>query len=135
MGFDQAVKGFPKNAIGRRVPGLAHTAWQLVWHIWIAQEDILEFIRNPAYQSPPWPEGYWPKEDAPAAGGEWETTLEKYRSDLKAIIALVRDEKNDLLRPFPHGDGQTLLREALLVIDHNSYHLGQLVDIRKALGV
>jgi hypothetical protein len=135
MGFDQAVKGFPKNAVGKRVPGLAHTAWQLVWHIWKAQQDILEFIRNPAYVSPKWPEGYWPKEDVPEAAGAWEETLENYRADLKAVIALVRDKGNDLLAPFPHGDGQTLLREALLVIDHASYHLGQLVDIRKALGI
>jgi hypothetical protein len=135
MGFDQAVRGFPKAHIGHRVPGLAHTAWQLLWHIWMAQWDILEFIRDPSHESPKWPEGYWPSEDAPDTGTAWEMTIEKYRSDLKAIIALVRDEKNDLLQPFAHGDGQTLFREALIVIDHNSYHVGQLVDIRRILGV
>ncbi|MGA2478052.1 MAG: DinB family protein [Spirochaetia bacterium] len=134
MGFDHAVKGFTTATTGQRVPGLAHTAWQLVWHIWMAQRDILEFIRNPAYESPEWPAGYWPKEDAPAEG-EWDKTLARFRADLKDVIALVRDPKNDLLLPFPHGSGQTLLREALLVIDHNSYHVGQLVDMRRLLGV
>ena len=134
-GFDHAVKGFTIAAVGRRVPGLAHTAWQLVWHIWIAQWDILEFIRDPAHKSPEWPVGYWPAEDAPASAAAWEKTLAGFRADLKAVIALVRDTKNDLLSPFPHGDGQTLLREALLVIDHNSYHVGQLVDLRRLLGI
>jgi hypothetical protein len=134
MGFDHAVKGFTAAALGKRVPGLAHTAWQIVWHIWMAQRDILEFIRDPAYTSPGWPAGYWPGEDAPAAG-EGEKKLAGFRADLKDVIALVRDPKNDLLAPFPHGTGQTLLREALLVIDHNSYHVGQLVDMRRLLGI
>ena len=135
VGFDHAVKGFTPAAVGRRVPGLAHTAWQLVWHIWIAQWDILEFIRDPAHESPQWPVGYWPAEDAPASAAAWEKTLEGFRADLKAVTVLVRDTKNDLFSPFPHGDGQTLLREALLVIDHNSYHVGQLVDLRRLLGI
>ena len=135
MSFDQAVKGFPRDLIGTRVPNLAHTAWQLVHHIWIAQSDILEFVRNPSYKSPQWPEGYWPAEDAPRPPSMWEETLGKFRSDLKAFIDLVRNADNDLLAPIPHGQGQTLLREALLVIDHNSYHVGQLVDLRRLLGM
>lgn len=134
MSFEQAVKGFPRKLIGRRVPNLAHTAWQLAYHLWIAQWDILEFIRNPSHESPQWPAGYWPAEDEPRPLSLWEETLGKFRSDLKAIVDLVRNQKNDLLAPFPHGEGQTLLREALLVIDHNSYHVGQLVDLRSLLG-
>lgn len=135
MSLEQAVKGFPRELRGRRVPHLAHTAWQLVHHLWIAQWDILEFSRNPSHESPQWPAGYWPEEDEPRPAAQWEETLGKFTSDLKAIVDLVRDEKNDLLLPFPHGEGQTLLREALLVIDHNAYHVGQLVDLRRLLGI
>ena len=135
MGFDQAVKGFTQEQVGRRVSGLAHTAWQLVYHLWIAQSDILQFILDPAYKSPKWPDGYWPAEDAPPSSGQWKETLAKFGSDLTAMAELVRDPKSDLLSPFPHGQGQTLLREALLVIDHNSYHLGQIVDMRRLLGI
>jgi len=132
--FDKAVKGFTPELAAKRLPHLAHTAWQLVYHLWIAQWDILEFSRDPGHKSPEWPQGYWPAAapDRPAA---WEETISKFRTDLAAMIDLVKDEKNDLLAPFPHGQGQTLLREALLVIDHNSYHVGQLVDLRRLLGL
>jgi len=133
VSFEKAVEGFPVDLAGRRVDGLRHTAWQLLHHLWIAQWDILEFIRDPSHESPPWPAGYWRKDPGPAKESEWQETVGKFRSDLSAVIALVRDMKNDLLLPFPHGEGQTLLREALLVIDHNSYHVGQLVDVRRAL--
>ncbi len=135
MSFDQAVKGFPRELIGKRVTDLAHTPWQVVHHIWFAQWDILEFVRNPAYESPKWPDGYWPPEDAPRPLARWEETLGKFKSDLKAIIDLVKNPDNDLFAPIQHGQGQTLLREALLVIDHNSYHVGQLVDLRRLLAV
>ncbi|HVP17854.1 MAG TPA: DinB family protein [Spirochaetia bacterium] len=131
--FDKAVEGFPLELAGRRVSGLPHTAWQLLYHLWICQWDILEFVRDPSHESPAWPEGTWPKEDAPAQAAEWQTTVRKFRSDNKAVIGLVRDGKNDLTEPIPHGQGQTLVREALLVIDHNSYHIGQLVFVRRAL--
>jgi len=134
MPFDKAVKGFPGELVGRRAAHLAHTAWQQVYHLWIAQWDILEFSRNPSHESPEWPKGYWPKAE-PDTPSSWDETVAKFRSDLAAMIELVTDEKNDLLAPFPHGQGQTLLREALLVIDHNSYHVGQLVDLRRLLGV
>jgi uncharacterized damage-inducible protein DinB len=135
MSFDQAVKGLPLALVGKRFPSLAHTAWQLVYHLWISQWDILEFCREASHKSPQWPAEYWPPEDAPAAEDQWVQTLVKQRSDLKSMIDLVRDKKNDLFAVFPHGDGQTLLREALLVIDHNSYHVGQLIDMRRLLGV
>jgi hypothetical protein len=134
MSFEQAVKGFPKALIGTRIPHLAHTAWQQLFHLRVAQWDIMEFSRGP-HESPKWPEGYWPTQDAPEKPSMWDETVEKFRSDLAEMIALVRDQKNDLLLPFPHGDGQTLLREALLVIDHNAYHVGQLVDLRRLLEI
>jgi hypothetical protein len=135
MSFDKAVKGLPEELIGKRIPHLAHTAWQLVFHLWVAQWDILEFSRGPGHQSPKWPDGYWPPHDAPDTAKLWDETIAKFRSDLAAMIALVRDQKNDLLAPFPHGQGQTLLREAILVIDHNAYHVGQLVDLRRLLAI
>ena len=135
LSYDQAVKGFPKALVGKRVPRLAHTAWQQVFHLWITQWDILEFSRDPAHESPQWPQGYWPANNAPDTPRLWEETIAKFRSDLAAMIALIRDPKSDLFTPFPHGDGQTLLREAILVIDHNSYHVAQLVDLRRLLEV
>jgi hypothetical protein len=135
MSFEQAVKGFPREMIGRRIPHLAHTGWQQLFHLWITQWDIMEFSRGPDHESPEWPAGYWPSHDSPEAPGMWDETVEKFRSDLASMIALVRDQKNDLLLPFPHGEGQTLLREALLVIDHNSYHVAQLVDLRRLLEI
>ena len=135
MSFDQAVKGFPRDLIGTRVHLLAHTAWQVVYHLWIAQWDILEFSRNAAHESPEWPVGYWPSADSPDSAALWDQTVRAFRADLDSMIAMVRDQKNDLLTPFAHGQGQTLLREALLVIDHNSYHVGQLVDLKRLLGI
>ena len=134
MSFDKAVKGFPSELAGKRVPHLAHTAWQQLYHLWIAQWDILEFSRGPSHESPKWPEGYWPAAEPPSAAA-WDETVTKFRQDVSGMIALVRDTSRDLLAPFPHGEGQTLLREALLVIDHNSYHVGQLVDLRRLLGI
>jgi hypothetical protein len=135
MSFDQAVKGFPRELMGKRVPNLAHTAWQQVFHLWLTQWDILEFSRDPAHESPEWPVGYWPPNDAPESPKDLEETIAKFKSDLASMVALVRDAKNDLLKPFAHGKGQTLLREAILVTDHNAYHVGQLVDLRRLLGV
>jgi hypothetical protein len=135
VSFDKAVKGFPKEMIGKSVPLLAHTAWHLVFHLRLTQWDILEFSRDPKHESPEWPKGYWPPHDAPESPREWDENISKFRSDLDEMIALVRDQKNDLIMPFPHGQGQNLLREAILVIDHNAYHLGQLVDLRRLLGL
>ena len=135
LSFDKAVEDFPVEAAGQKAARLPHTAWQALYHLWIAQLDILEFIRNPSHESPEWPKGYWPKERAPLHMSDWQETVRKFRTDLASIIELVRDTNNDLLAPIPHGNGQTLLREALLIIDHNSYHVGQLVDIRRILNV
>jgi hypothetical protein len=135
MSFDQAVKGFPPKLFGAPVPGLAHTAWQLLYHLRVTQWDILEFVRDPKHQSPQWPQGYWPANADSPSPEAWEDAVARFRADLKSMMALVRDTAHDLFAPIPHGQGQTLLREAILVIDHNSYHVGQLVDMRRLLGI
>ncbi|MDR7420343.1 MAG: DinB family protein [Armatimonadota bacterium] len=131
--FDRALAGIPTRLRGVRPDGLPYSAWMLVEHMRIAQWDILEFSRNPRHVSPPWPEGYWPKTAVPPAGA-WAKSVDALRRDLRAMIAMVRDPKTDLYARIPHGDGQTILREALLVADHNAYHLGQLLVVRRLLG-
>jgi len=134
LDFEKAVAGIPSELRGVKPPGIPHTAWRLVEHLRIAQWDILQFSRNPSHVSPAFPEGYWPTADGPEDDEQWNHTLERFRSDLKAMIDLVLDPSIDLLAPISHGDGQTLLREALLVADHHAYHLGQLVLLRRLLG-
>jgi len=133
LDFESVVKDFPVAAVNQKVEGLPHTAWQLVEHMRIAQWDILEFSRDAAHASPPWPEGYWPAAGAEADEEAWRRSLERFRADLEAMCALVEDPARDLYAPFAHGDGQTLLREALLVADHNAYHLGALVVLKRLL--
>lgn len=132
--FDTVMADFPSRLRGVKPPGMPHTGWQLLEHMRIAQLDILEFSRNPKHKSPGWPEGYWPKTDAPPAPASWNNSLRSFRADLKAMAKLVADKQTDLFAAIPHGTGQTILREALLVADHNSYHLGQIVVLRKLLG-
>jgi hypothetical protein len=132
--FDAVVADFPSRLRGVKPPGAPHTAWQLLEHIRIAQWDILEFSRDVKHKSPPWPEGYWPKSEAPPKPASWNNSLRSFRADLKAMAKLVADKKTDLFAKIPHGTGQTILREALLIADHNSYHLGQMVLLRRLLG-
>jgi len=132
--FADAVEGFPEAKRGAFIAGLPHTGWQLLEHARIAQWDILEFSRNPKHVSPGFPEGYWPKTPVPADDAAWVKSLEAFQKDLQEMINLVKNPKTDLCAKIPHGDGQTILREALLLADHNAYHLGQLVDLRRALG-
>jgi hypothetical protein len=132
--FDAAVADLPEALRGAKPPGIPHTPWRLLEHMRIAQWDILEFSRNPRHVSPPWPDGYWPEGDAPPNPHAWDRCVAGFRADLRAVQDLVADPATDLFARIPHGDGQTLLREALLVADHNAYHLGQLVTVRRALG-
>jgi hypothetical protein len=134
--FDDGVRDIPRDLRGKAPRGSPYTAWQLVEHMRIAQDDILRFSRNTdgTYESPEWPDGYWPKAKAPRNDAEWEASLAAFRADQNAIELMVSDPLRDLLAPFPWGDGQTLLREALLVAGHTSYHLGQLVFLRRILG-
>jgi uncharacterized damage-inducible protein DinB len=132
--FDDALAGLPANARGKKVRGLPYTAWMLLEHLRIAQWDILEFSRNPKHESPEWPKGYWPKEPAPSSDTAWNKSMRPFRTDVKAMEQLVSDPKTDLYATIPWGQGQTVLREALLVADHNAYHIGQMVLLRRLLG-
>ncbi|MBD3401546.1 DinB family protein [candidate division GN15 bacterium] len=131
--FDDVIDNFPSEHYSARVGSIAHTPWQLLEHMRIAQWDILEFSRNDKHESPAWPEGYWPGSDTPKSDSAWDESVAGFRDDLEQFVALIRDDGNDLYEAFPHGDGQTLLREALVLAKHNSYHLGQLMMIRKAM--
>ncbi|HEX8984474.1 MAG TPA: DinB family protein [Bryobacteraceae bacterium] len=133
-GFDQAVDNMPEPLRGVRPEGAAHSAWELIEHMRIAQWDILEFSRNPAHASPEWPGGYWPKSAAPPDGAAWDRSVARFRADLAALRDLAEDPAVDLFARIPHGDGQTVLREALLAADHNAYHIGELVFLRRVLG-
>jgi hypothetical protein len=131
--FETAIARFPAKLRGARITGAPHTAWQLLEHLRIAQWDILEFSRNPAHVSPKFPEGYWPRTDAPPSMRAWNESVRAFQRDLRAMIRLASNPKTDLFARIPHGDGQTILREALLVADHNAYHIGQLILLRKLL--
>jgi DinB superfamily len=132
--FDDVIKGLPPKLRGAKPPKFPHTAWMLLEHLRLAQWDILEFSRNPKHVSSPWPSGYWPKTEAPPNAAAWNKSVQQFRRDLKAMQALVANRKTDLFARIPWGDGQTILREALLLADHNSHHLGQLLDVRRLLG-
>jgi DinB superfamily len=132
--FDDAVKDIPAEMRGKAPKGMEHSAWELLEHMRIAQWDILEFSRNSHHKSPEFPEGYWPKVKAPEDEKAWDKSVRAFRRDLKEMCELVRSEETDLFAMIPHGDGQTVLREALLTADHNAYHIGQLVLVRKMLG-
>jgi len=134
VGFDNVVRGWPVPLRGVKPAGAPHTPWQLLEHMRIAQWDILEFSRNPKHVSPDFPAGYWPKTEAPASKAAWDKSIATFRADLKEMKKLVKHPKTDLYARIPHGEGQTILREALLIVDHNAYHLGQLAMIRKLLG-
>jgi len=133
--FADAVKDFPADKRGAFAPGLPHTGWQLLEHSRIAQWDILEFSRNAKHVSPEFPQGYWPKTPLPPDEAAWKASLRSFHKNLREMIALVSDPRVDLNARLPWGDGQTVLREALLVADHNAYHLGQIVDLRRALKI
>jgi len=132
--FMDALEEFPPNKRGTFAPGLAHTGWQLLEHSRIAQWDILEFSRNPKHVSPGFPEGYWPKTPGPPSEAEWDKSVQSFQRDLAEMTEMVKNPRTDLFAKIPHGDGQTILRQALVLADHNAYHLGQLVDLRRALG-
>jgi len=134
LGFEKTLAGLPPGLRGAKAPGLPHTVWQLLEHLRLAQWDILEFSRSRDHVSPKWPEGYWPETKGPADDAGWEGSLAAFRKDLKAMGDLVDDPATDLFAKIPWGDGQTILREALLIADHNAYHLGQIVSVRQALG-
>jgi len=134
LDFEAAIADLPAELRGAKPPGLPHSPWRLLEHMRIAQWDILRFSVDPNHVSPEFPAGYWPEGDAPPDPSAWDRSAESFRSDLRSMKALVADPKTDLFAPITHGQGQTILREALLVADHNSYHLGQMVIVRRLLG-
>jgi hypothetical protein len=133
--FENVIAGLAPELRGRKAPGLPHSIWMLVEHLRIAQWDIVEFSRNAKHVSPDFPAGYWPKSEGPPNEDAWNKSIKDFRADLKSMQDLVADPATDLFARIPWGDGQTILREALLVADHNAYHLAQIVDVRRVLGV
>ncbi len=134
LSFDEAVAEFPPEAINQRPPNVPYTPWHLLEHLRLAQWDILDFIRNPDYQAMKWPDDYWPAPDAKADTAAWQQTIAAFHADLKAVEDLVHDPQTDLAATIPHGDGQTILREILLVADHNAYHIGEFAILRQVMG-
>src|SRR5262249_30895693 len=132
--FDKAVKDFPPALRGRVVEGLPHSPWQVVEHLRIAQQDILDFSRNPNYQERKWPDEYWPGSPEPPDEKAWDKSVAAFRRDRAAMKRLTEDPKVKLDKRIPHGEGQTYLREILLLIDHNAYHVAELVMLRRLLG-
>jgi len=132
--FDDAVKLVSEPLRGVKPKSFPHSPWMLLEHLRLAQRDILEFSRNPKYKSPRWPDEYWPENEASPSAEAWTKSIQQFRKDMKAMQALVANPRTDLYARIPWGDGQTVLREALLVADHNAYHVAQLVDVRRLLG-
>lgn len=135
--LEQVVADFPAQSRGTVLEGLPYSAWQLLEHIRLAQEDILKFVVNAdgGYVAPNWPDDYWPSAAAPPTEKAWDESVRRIQRDRDDFAALVTNPKSDLLKPFPWGDGQTLLREAFLIVDHTAYHLGEIVTIRRMLGI
>lgn len=131
--FD-AIHGLSWEQAGQKQEKFPYNIWQLTEHIRISQFDILEFCRNPSYVSPNWPSGYWPKQSSPRDSHEWKQTLASIQEDHQAFINLLQREDVDIFRRFDHGSGQSLFNEALLILDHNAYHVGQILLIRKVNG-
>lgn len=133
ISFEETIKEFPKSKLNTKIEGIKYSSWELVEHMRIAQWDILEFIRNPAYQARNWPEDYWPNEQGSAS--KWEKAIEQFLRDRKTLENYVKDRNMDIYSPIPHAPDYTIFREIVLVIDHNSYHTGQLVLLRKSMGI
>ncbi len=131
--LDDALKDMPYSLLGERAENLPYSIWQLSEHIRIAQWDILEFSKNQNHVSPKWPDAYWPAEIQPASEAAWEKCIDAIQSDRKEFIDLIKNAGDDLYEPFEYGDGQTLLKEALVLADHNSYHTGEIIIIRRLL--
>jgi uncharacterized damage-inducible protein DinB len=134
VNLDQAVEDLPAELRGQRPPRMPHSPWEIVEHIRIAQHDILDFCRNPDYAEMKWPDDYWPRDPAPSSPGTWDASIAAFHHDLKALQDLATDPAIDPFAAIPHGSGQTYLRELILVLDHNAYHVGELVTIRRMLG-
>lgn len=133
--FDDVLRNFPEMLRGTAPEGLPYSAWQLLEHIRIAQDDILRFCKNAdgSYKEMKWPDDYWPKGPAPMSANAWAESIKRYHRDLDEFVELISNPKADLFEPFEWGDGQTLLREAMNLVDHAAYHLGEIVAVRRIL--
>jgi uncharacterized damage-inducible protein DinB len=134
VGFEKSVEGLAPKLRGVRVEKFPHSAWELLEHMRITQHDILDFCVNPKYEEMKWPDDYWPSSAEPPSPTAWDDAISAFREDRAALEALAEDQSIDLFAKIPHGDGQTYIREILVVADHNAYHLGQLVAVRQQLG-
>jgi uncharacterized damage-inducible protein DinB len=135
VGFDAVIGDVPVEMRGVRPADLPYSLWHLLEHLRLAQADILDFCRNANYHQPAWPDDYWPKSAAPPTAEAWDNSVAAVREDRKSLIELVNDPKTNLFAKIEHGEGQTYLREVLLVADHNAYHLGEMVALRRLLGI
>jgi uncharacterized damage-inducible protein DinB len=135
VGFDRAIKDIPAEMRGTAPAGVPYSAWQLLEHLRISQQDILDFCRNPSYEEMKWPDDYWPSSAAPTSPADWDASVKQFREDRQALQDLAADESIDLFAKIPHGQGQTYLREILLAADHAAYHVGELVVVRRLLGM
>jgi hypothetical protein len=133
--FDKIIANFPPKYRGKIPKGLPHSAWMLLEHLRLAQRDILDFSRDPKYVAPKWPDDYWPKTSSPPSATAWNKSVKAFQEDSVAMKKLISSPKIDLFAKIPWGDGQTVLREALLIADHNAHHLGQLIDMRRLLEI
>jgi len=133
LSFDDFVTSFPADLCGQQIEGLPYTPWQVLEHMRLAQWDILEFSRDPNHVSPPFPEGYWPNPDELGTPALWQQTINAFHHGLQEMATLVEDSSTDLHAKIPHGNGQTILREALLIADHNAYHLGTLAVMARLI--
>jgi DinB superfamily len=133
--FAKIIADLPPKLRGEVPKGLPHSAWMLLEHLRLAQRDILDFSRDPNYVAPKWPDDYWPKASSPPSAAAWDKSVRSFQEDLEAMKKLVSNPKTELVAKIPWGEGQTILREALLVADHNAHHLGQMIDVRRLLGI
>lgn len=133
-GFDKAVKDVPTAMRGKKPKGAEHSLWELLEHLRLAQWDMLDYVKNPKYEAPKWPEGYWPRTANPPDEAAWEKSVKAFKRDRKAFAALIEDESTDLLAPIAHAGGKSLLRDVLVIADHNAYHVGQMIQLRRMLG-
>jgi hypothetical protein len=132
--FEAAVKDLPAELHGKRPQGAGHSPWEVLEHLRICQWDVLESLRTPGHASPEFPAGYWPATQTPPDAHAWEKSVSAFRGDFETIVALVSAPSTDLLAPLPQGEGQTVLRKLMMLADHNAYHLGELVLLRRLLG-
>lgn len=133
-GFDAAVKDVPPEIRGKRPKGAEHSLWELLEHLRLSQWDMLDYVRNPKYAAAKWPEGYWPAKQTPPDEAAWDKSVKAFKRDRNALAALVKNESTDLLAPIEYAGGKSLLRDVLVIADHNAYHIGQMIQLRRILG-